>query len=344
MVGKRRKRPLADPSANINSQPWIIHGTCGPVQSIPLPAHSHGSDQTSKGDCAIPNWTSSIVGGDSAFLNCDETTDSLNAIEMANNRSFSEASDLSASFFHNHGLPTPGLSPPAFARYLSPAQLETRPSSRAAIDPSKLYPPPRSAAAPASFIRTTTGESPVTADDQETVCIKLLAHLKRHAGDRTQPRESQLILLQKSNAAVRRILHSKSIRSAYTCHLILSSILNQLVLLCERLCQQCTLLPEESSLPTNLDSQFIQEQGHCETVPGYLDATPMAVAPSLNHELMVAQVKDVRSFASTLGAMLKKKPLGGFQTLGRQETFHAELEQRLERAAGMVQGQFQLQA
>jgi hypothetical protein len=69
----------------------------------------------------------------------------------------------------------------------------------------------------------------------------------------------------------------------------------------------------------------------------------MADTPLLDPEKVMAQVKDVSSFASTLGAMLKRKPLGGFQSLGRHESFHAQLEQRLERAAGMVQGQFQLQ-
>ncbi|KAI1612468.1 hypothetical protein EDD36DRAFT_418636 [Exophiala viscosa] len=333
VVGKRRKRPLADPTTNINSQPWVINGTAGPVQSIPSPANSNSPPQSSKGDCPVPNWSLFLVGGDQGSLGCDEATESLNAIDMANNRSFSAASDL--SFFNNNGLPTPGLSPPQFTRYLSPAQLDIRPSSRGLLDTSKLYPPSQIAAAPAPFIRTAR-QSPVTPDDEETVCIKLLAHLKRHAGDVMQPRESQLVLLKKSNAAVRRILHSKSIRSAYTCHLLLSSILNQLVNLCELLCQQAA---SKKSRPTtsNVDSQFLQDEAPFETFSGFFAGDGMPPTPPLDYKVVMAQVKDVMSFASIMGDMLKKKPLGGFQSLGRHETFHAELEQRLKRAAGMMQ-------
>ncbi|KAK5031168.1 hypothetical protein LTS07_004903 [Exophiala sideris] len=333
VVGKRRKRPLADPTTNINSQPWIINGTAGTVQSIASPANSNSRPQSSKEDCPVPNWTSFLVGSDQGLTNCNEATESLNAIDMANNRSFSAASDL--SFFNNNGLPTPGLSPPQFARYLSPAQFEIRPSSRGMTDTSKLFPPSQVAAAPAPFIRNVC-QSPVPPDDQETVCIKLLAHLKRHAGDVMQPRESQLVLLKKTNAAVRRILHSKTIRSAYTCHLLLSSILNQLVDLCELLCQQPA---SKASRPTTstVDSQFLQDQVHFETFPGFFAGAGMPLTPPLDYKVVMAQVKDVMSFASTMGDMLKRKPLGGFQSLGRHETFHAELEQRLERAAGMVQ-------
>ncbi|KAK4944111.1 hypothetical protein LTR10_016444 [Elasticomyces elasticus] len=301
--------------------------------SIASPANSNSRPQSSKEDCPVPNWTSFLVGSDQGLTNCNEATESLNAIDMANNRSFSAASDL--SFFNNNGLPTPGLSPPQFARYLSPAQFEIRPSSRGMTDTSKLFPPSQVAAAPAPFIRNVC-QSPVPPDDQETVCIKLLAHLKRHAGDVMQPRESQLVLLKKTNAAVRRILHSKTIRSAYTCHLLLSSILNQLVDLCELLCQQPA---SKASRPTTstVDSQFLQDQVHFETFPGFFAGAGMPLTPPLDYKVVMAQVKDVMSFASTMGDMLKRKPLGGFQSLGRHETFHAELEQRLERAAGMVQ-------
>jgi hypothetical protein len=252
------------------------------------------------------------------LLNFEETTESLSALDMADNRSYSVASDL--SFFSNNGLPTPGLSPPQFTRYLSPAQLEARPISRQSsctVDHSKLHP---------QRYGTLSRNADVAFEDEETVCIKLLAHLKKHSADDMQPREMQLDLLRKSNAAVRRILRGKSIQTDYSCHLLLSSIINHLVRLCERLCQ------------VRVDeSHYLHEQVHFEGMPGFFDTpVPQSNAP-LDHELTGSLIQEVGLFTTIVGDFLKKKPIYGFQNLGRHETFHVELEQRLKKATVLLQ-------
>jgi len=316
-VGKRRKRPLDDSIGTVNSQSWVVQDQV-PIQSIPSPATTNRSDESSKRLYNTSSWASDIAGG---FLKFDDTTGSLSAIDMADCRGYSTASDL--SFFHNSGLPTPGLSPPRFPRYLSPAQLETRPSSShwhspCSIDHAKLYPgPQRQPSFPPKI--------DLELEDEETVCIKLLAHLKKHS-DESQPPETQVDLLNKSNSAVRRILRSKSIRSNYSCHLLLSSIINHLVRLCEGLCQ----VKEEGV-------SFVPEQVHFQGMPGFFDTpVPHAVA-AIDQELMSGLVKEVATFTSVVGDFLKKKPIYGFQHLGRHETFHVELEQRLKKATVLLQ-------
>ncbi|KIX00737.1 uncharacterized protein Z518_09802 [Rhinocladiella mackenziei CBS 650.93] len=323
VVGKRRKRPIDDSIGNINSQNWIVNGTV-PLQSIPSPATTHGSDESTKRHGNTPSWTSFIAAPDQGFLPFDDTADSLNAIDTADNRSFSVTSDL--ALFNNSGLPTPALSPPQFTRYLSPAQLETRPTSSQAsgrIDPSRLHPPtsqvPR------------TRQVDATPEDEETVCLKLLAHLKKHAADELQPREAQLELLKKCNAAVRRVLCSKTIRSDYACHLLLSNIIHHLVRLCERLCQG------KQDEPRNIDSQFLQDQVHFEAVPGFFDTAAPQPLSQTEQESILSLIEEVMASASVVGDMLKRKPLQGFQNLGRHETFHLELEQRLKKARVSLQ-------
>lgn len=324
VVGKRRKRPVDDSIGNINSQSWIVN--TAPVQSIPSPANTQGSEEPAKRHCGVSPWTSFIAGPEEqAFINFEETTDALHAIEMADNRSFSMASDM--TFFNNSGLPTPALSPPQFTRYLSPGQLETRPTSRHTLvqaDASKLQLPQRSPAA--------TRHMENVQEDEEMVCIKLLAHIKKHASDEMQPRDLQIDLLRKCNAAMQRILKSKTIRSDYACHLVLSSIITHLVRLCEKLCL-CKM--EESR---TLESQFLQDQVHfAEAMPGFFDAAMCSTMVLSEQDQLVHLVAEVMSFISAVGEMLKQKPIPGFQYLGRHETLHFELEQRLRQASMQLQ-------
>jgi hypothetical protein len=234
---------------------------------------------------------------------------------MADNRSYSMTSDL--SFFSNSGLPTPSLSPPQFTRYLSPAQVESRPISRQSscpVDPSKLH-PQRYGTFPRSV------EQGI--EDEETICIKLLSHLKKHSADDMQSREMQLELLGKSNAAVRRLLRSTTVRTDYSCHLLLSSIIHHLVRLCEALCQD--------------ESLECHEQVYFEGIPGFFDTpVPQASIP-FNQELAGSLIAEVMAFTTIVGEFLKKKPVYGFQSLGRQETFHLEMEERLKKATGLLQ-------
>ncbi|KIY03152.1 uncharacterized protein Z520_01619 [Fonsecaea multimorphosa CBS 102226] len=325
VVGKRRKRPIDDSIGTINSQSWIVHNSL-PIQSIPSPATTHTSDEANRRHGKPPAWPSFVVNSDPGFLAFDETADSLGALEMTDNRSYSMASDL--SFFNNSGLPTPGLSPPQVTRYLSPAQLEARPFTRHSscpVDPSKLQPP--------TYAVPLSRNTEPGLEDEETVCIKLLAHLKKYSSDESQPREMQIELLKKSNAAVRRILRSKSVRSDYSCHLLLSNIINHLVRLCERLCQGRL---EEYGLG-NMECQFLQDQVHFEGIPAFFDAPVPSAVPAPDQDLLESLVREVNVFISIVADFLKKRPIYGFQHLGRHETFHVELEQRLKKATVLLQ-------
>ncbi|EXJ94706.1 hypothetical protein A1O1_03103 [Capronia coronata CBS 617.96] len=322
VVGKRRKRPVEESIGSVHLQTWVVN-TTDSVRSIPSPANTQGSEESNKRHC-------------DPLLDFDGTTDSFDAVEMANNRSFSMTSDL--SFFPNSGLPTPILSPPRFTRYLSPSQPQARSLSTQAsapVDPDRLHPP--------SYTMPLARSLHAAADDEETVCIKLLAHLKRHGRDESQPRETQIELLRKCNAAVRRILRSKAIRSDYNCQLLLSNIMSHLARLCERLCDQPRLDPNE---PKYIDSEFLQDQLYLETAHTFFDSAlqqqqqqqpppPPPLTPP-DHEMMAALIKDVLYCTSSVGDMLKKEPLEGFQMLGRHEAFQIELEQRLKRAMALV--------
>ena len=162
-------------------------------------------------------------------------------------------------------------------------------------------------------------------EDEETVCIKLLSHLKKHSADDTQPRETQLELLRKSNAAVRRLLRSRTIRSDYSCHLLLSNIINHLVRICERLC--------EGKLD---ESQYLHEQVHFEGMPGFFDTPVPQGGGPFDQNLAGNLIQEVMVFTTIVGAFLKKRPATGFQSLGRHESFHVDLEQRLKKATVLL--------
>jgi hypothetical protein len=313
VVGKRRKRPADDAIGHINSRSWILHNPL-PLHPSHSPSFTHATGLT-EGNSSIPDntpaWTPSVYGVvDPSFLNLDDCNASLNAMDMNDKRTYSMTSD-SMSFFTNSGLPTPGISPPQCPRYLSPAHLETRPSSRQSVypvDQLKLFPKRY----------TSTPSVDASADDEETVCIKLLAHLKKHSNHNSQPREVQLHLLKKANAVVRRLLRSPNIKSDYACHLLLTSIVNQLVKLCEILCHD--------------KSEVKQEQSYFGGVAPFL----ISGVSQLDQDGIGSFVREVQSFSITIGDLLKKQPVHGFQHLGRHETFHVELEQRLKKASFML--------
>ncbi|KAL2441712.1 hypothetical protein ABEF95_016222 [Exophiala dermatitidis] len=172
-------------------------------------------------------------------------------------------------------------------------------------------------------------------EDEETVCIKLLAHLKRHRRDETRPLGAQVELLKKSNAVVRRILKSKNVRSDYACQLLLSNVLDNLVRLCEQLYDQQLTLKAVS-----LDdvSQFLHDEPDMGMESSMLNGGSIQQQPltAPDREALPILAKDVLSLNSTVSNMLKKRPLDGFQMLGRHETFHIAMEQRLMRVIAVL--------
>ncbi|KAJ4509242.1 hypothetical protein HRR83_006238 [Exophiala dermatitidis] len=331
VVGKRRKRPLAQPvdyNVPFNSQSWSAAPNHDTTQAIPSPATTQGSDECTlakESYCNRPVWATFVAQGgdhDQGFLSVDDNTDSPATIEMAGNRNMSLTSDAGSSFFPNSGLPTPALSPPQFTRYASPIHFQIQPTSR---DISTLV---HSQYSTMPVIQK-PGRVP---EDEETVCIKLLAHLKRHRRDETGLLAAQVELLKKSNAVVRRILKSKNVRSDYACQLLLSNVLDNLVRLCEQLCDQQSTL---KVVPITSDdvSQFLHDEPDMGMESSMLNGGSIQQQPLTppDGEVLPILAKDVLSLNSTVSDMLKKRPLDGFQMLGRHETFHIALEQRLMR-------------
>ena len=87
-----------------------------------------------------------------------------------------------------------------------------------------------------------------------------------------------------------------------------------------------------------MDSQFLQDQVHfAEAMPGFFEAVVPSCSVSGEQDQLINLVKEVMSFISAIGEMLKRKPIQGFQYLGRHETLHVELEQRLRQASMLLQ-------
>jgi hypothetical protein len=101
------------------------------------------------------------------------------------------------------------------------------------------------------------------------------------------------------------------VRSNYTCQLLLSSILTHIADLCE-------LVASAHRSP------FAPEQAQTE----YFDR-PQQRQPAKDVKTAVVEATNL---ATEVGEFLKRKPLNGFQVLGRHESHHIELDLRLQRA------------
>ena len=318
VVGRRRKRPLESSIGTIDSEAWVLNQS-STFCAIPSPPASQYSDSLSKRQCSTNSWTSFLVEEHQDLVDFEESIEPQ-TFEMMNPKAFSDSIDM--SYLSNNGLPTPGMSPPRF-RYLSPAALETRPMSRAtsvATDSSRLLPANFTTAFAAPLSRTPEPSQP---EDDETVCIKLLSHLKKHCSQRRQSSDEDLDLLRKTNASVRRILRNKTVRTDYTCQLLLSSIITHMVDLSEQLCNR------NREVSTASESSFLQEQVHFQSQPEYFDRTNQQKQPLDNTR---TQVVEATNLATEVADLLKRKPVNGFQVLGRHESHHIELDLRLQRA------------
>lgn len=307
-MGRRRKRPLEGSIGTIDSEAWVLNQSSS-FCAIPSPPSSQYSDCTSKRQCSTNSWASFLVEEHQDLVDFEESIEPQ-TFDMMNPKAFCDSTDM--SFLCNNGLPTPGMSPQF--RYLSPAALETRPISRATsvtTESSRLLPPRFTTAFSAPPSRT---PEPAQPEDDETVCIKLLSHLKKHSSQKGQSSEQDFDLLTKTNASVRRILRNKGVRSDYTCQLLLSSIITHMVDLCEQLCSQKMEEPKAPSFEAQ--SEYFQITNQPKSSPGTTRT----------------QVVEATNLATEVADLLKRKPLNGFQVLGRHESHHIELDLRLQRA------------
>lgn len=289
---------------------------------MPSPAATNSSSESSsKRHCSEDSWTY-FIADDQIVQEGSEASEALQSIDMVNRRGSSVESDI--NLCHNVGLQTPQVSPPPVTRYLSPAVFEAHPMSRSASISTEAHLPRPASAAP-SVARSTDLSQP---EDEETVCIKLLSHLKKHSNITSQDRTFQVDLLTKSNASIRRILRSKSVRSDESCQLLLSNILGKMTTLCEHLCYTSQ---SESANPNQ-----------SQAVPGMqrnseaFDMRTGLVDQQTSSETLRPLVLETSSLAADVGNMLKRKPLDGFQTYGRWETLVIGLECRLGNALGAL--------
>jgi hypothetical protein len=299
----------------ISSEAWVInHYT--PPQSIPSPAATNSSDERSKRSCTESSWTSLISLDEESTPEFSNSDDQPQPLDMSDCTSFSLPNEF---LFRHNGLPTPALSPPQ-VQFLSPMVLESRPESRStsvAAEMTSLCPPGR----PASASRTPEPQAP---DDEEMVCIKLLSHLKRHSAENQQTLESMQALVQKSLASVRRIIRSRNVRSDYACQLLLSNIMMRIVELCENTCRRQM---------ENNSSRWRNQQAPCEVISDHMEASnDSQSSPTEPASSTGATLQDAIGLVTSVGDLLKRKPYTGFQTMGRHESLHLALEQRLRSA------------
>ncbi|RVX75316.1 hypothetical protein B0A52_00669, partial [Exophiala mesophila] len=73
-----------------------------------------------------------------------------------------------------------------------------------------------------------------------------------------------------------------------------------------------------------------------DAMPGYFDHGVPQTTNKAEYEYLAMLVQEVMAIVSTVGDLLKMKPLQPFQYLGRHETLHVELECRLREASMLL--------
>jgi hypothetical protein len=320
VVGRRRKRPLEDAVGTVNSSEWVIANYV-PTNAIPSPANTSSSDDSSKFLNLKPSW---LPGMESASQS-GFTPGPLGEPSPAQTVDSYSLMDRKASLPGSTGLPTPALSPPQYA-YLSPMMLENRPHSAvgtAGNITSQFLAPSRPT--PAARIA-----EPRQSEDEEMVCIKLLGHLKKSSAKEHQSLDDLVSTIKKSNAVIRRILRSKQARSDYGCVMLLSNIMLKVVDLCERAAQKHFEEPDggDAHFLSAFNDNFFNdpEQNYFNT------DFPMESSQADRGAMLREMLTQSADLASMVGNLLQRKPLSGFQTVGRHEGLHLELGQRLKAA------------
>lgn len=306
VVGKRRKRPLPDTklSESLSNQ-WTM--PVGPI-ALPSPAPTNASEPQSKRNCYVNGWSEIVQNEDQPaldFSNCDEQF--LN-FDMCQQSDLNTNSD--SSYTLETSLPTPSMSPQQ-TQNLSPPVLEAMtPSTQA------------SAIITASTADQTTLyhlSGPTTQfqqlEDDEIMLIKLLTQLKRLSMQNHHTFRSAISLVDKTNAAIKRMLQSRTVRTDYTCHLLLTNILMHLVTFCELV---STLRGSQA------DNELVMDMNFGE----YDSEMTQDQASTLQFAARKA-IRDTVTICTSVGNLLKRVPLNGFQIVGRNEGALIELEKRL---------------
>ena len=225
------------------------------------------------------------------------------------------------------GFSNLSLSPPQ-VRQLSPEELDLgRHPNLMQTDSRPLHAPDYNATFRTSELRPT--------DEPDLVCIKLLAYLRRTGTDEHHSLDDVLGLIQRALAAVRRILTSRKARSDYSCIMLLSNILVQVVKLCEKACSMHfeERQSETPELLTTFGEDFFTAFGEpCDLSPKQKYSN-MHEDHSLSNvsrqRLFAFLLENVAEVSTEISELLRGKPLTGFQAIGKHECLHMDLERRL---------------
>lgn len=297
--------------------PWNV--ATGPT-AMPSPASTHVSDQPHKRNCVSNDWTNLITYDEQSPLDFPACEKQFVTTDLRPDGITAPMNET--SFVVNAGLPTPSMSPPEM-QFLSPSDLEACSHSRSSSTKLLNQGMPVQFGTQSQSVR----QHLYQVEDDETVCIKLLAHLKRFSSQQQQSLQATQSLVSKTNAAIKQLLRSRTIRTEYMCHLLLTNIVMHLAAICEQmLTMQCSQTNSYS------DQDFINEcylaENEQESSPDLGGHEPSPPEPNSSAK---DAVHESALLCSNIGDLLKRKPLNGFQILGRHESALIEVEVRLKR-------------
>ena len=153
-------------------------------------------------------------------------------------------------------------------------------------------------------------------EDDFLISIKLLAHVKKYSMKSFTPFTETTDLVRKSMAVLRRLLNTDSPRSDYTCQMLLSTVLAELVKLIER-----------------AYLQYVDGTGGSQfSLDGELDFfnQPAQITGVTERVVLQGLLQQSIGLVAELSLMLKRRPYDGYQTIGRHESLLLDLERRLK--------------
>jgi hypothetical protein len=288
---------------------------------MPSPANTSTSEDSAKFLNHKPSW----LPGTESTSHPGFATGPLGEPSPAQTTDSYSFMDRKDSLPSSTGLPTPALSPPQYA-YLSPMMLENRPQS--VVNPPKNTSTTSQFLAPSRPISAARNPEPRQAEDEEMVCIKLLGHLKKSNAKEEQSLDDLVSTIKKSDAVIRRILKSKKARADYGCIMLLSNTMIKVVDLCERVAHEHFEEPdgEDAHFLSAFDDNFFNdpEQNYFNT------DFPMESSQADRGAMLREMLAQTADLVLAVGNLLQRKPLNGFQAVGRHEALHMELGQRLK--------------
>jgi hypothetical protein len=319
VVGRRRKRPLEDAVGTVNSSEWVVANYV-PPNAMPSPANTSTSEDSAK----FLNQKTSWLPGMESTGQPGYATGPLSELSPAQTTDSYSFMDRKDSLPSSTGLPTPALSPPQYA-YLSPMILENRPQS--VVNPTNNTSTASQFLAPSRPISAARKPEPRQAEDEEMVCIKLLGHLKKSSAKEEQSLDDLVSTIKKSDEVIRRILKSKKARADYGCIMLLSNTMIKVVDLCERVANKHFEEPDggDAHFLSEFDDNFFNEPEQNYFNTDFSVESPQADRAAMLRE-MLAQSADL---VQAVGCLLQRKPLNGFQAVGRHEVLHLDLSHRL---------------